>query len=347
MPYTTPKQQVQPNNYSALANALGAGASPQNPQRPQHPSQQVGYPTPLQQQQAHLQQLYGAASAADLAKSPALSQANVKPSPKIPPKTPTMANPALQATAQQPQAGSLQQLQQGQFQQPQQHSTISMQSAASSPELAASGWNRAAIQQALVSKQAASQAAMANQTQQRTTPQQQARSTTPQQQYQQLLLQQQQQQLQQQQQQLQQLQQARSSTPPNPPRPPTPQQGQQAVAAQPQNSPVRKSSSSSSTFVTPTEVPSRPASPAMYGASQIKHSPSPQPPVIAGTPTPPPGTTTPVTAPATPPRQKQTYMPKTRNVDTYGGIELKYFEKFDLKQPFATLSDLGKKPSCC
>ncbi|RUS30397.1 hypothetical protein BC938DRAFT_479440, partial [Jimgerdemannia flammicorona] len=329
MPYMTPKQQAQQqNNYSALANALGAGAALQSAQRPQQPSQQANYQAQLQQaqlQQAHLQQqLYGV-STADIAKSPAVPHAGVKPSPKIPPKTPTMSNPALQL-AQQPQAAAIQQQQQAQFQQHLQHQ--SMQSPASSPELAGGMWNRAAAIQQLAGKagQAASQTALAGQQVPQRTPQQPARPSTPQQ-YQQLLQQQQQQQL-------AQVQQVRPPTPQDPPRPPTPQQ--YAAAAQ-QAQQARKASfpNSSSSFTTPAEVPSRPSSPAVPQVPQVKPSPSLQPTAVAA-----PNSSS-GSATTTPARQlKHVYLPKTRSVDTYGGIELKYFEKFEIRPPFATINDL-------
>lgn len=37
-----------------------------------------------------------------------------------------------------------------------------------------------------------------------------------------------------------------------------------------------------------------------------------------------------------------TYMPKTRNVETYGGVDLKYFDKFDIKPLIPHSSELGK-----
>ncbi|CEG75877.1 hypothetical protein RMATCC62417_10853 [Rhizopus microsporus] len=36
-----------------------------------------------------------------------------------------------------------------------------------------------------------------------------------------------------------------------------------------------------------------------------------------------------------------TYIPKTRNVETYGGIDLKYFDKFEIKPPVPHLGELG------
>ncbi|CAO3609083.1 unnamed protein product [Cunninghamella blakesleeana] len=36
-----------------------------------------------------------------------------------------------------------------------------------------------------------------------------------------------------------------------------------------------------------------------------------------------------------------TYVPKTRNVETYGGVDLKYFDKFEIKPMVAHLSELG------
>lgn len=39
--------------------------------------------------------------------------------------------------------------------------------------------------------------------------------------------------------------------------------------------------------------------------------------------------------------QQITYIPKTRNVETYGGIDLKYFDKFEIKPPVPHLNELG------
>jgi hypothetical protein len=36
-----------------------------------------------------------------------------------------------------------------------------------------------------------------------------------------------------------------------------------------------------------------------------------------------------------------TYIPKTRNVETYGGVDLKYFDKFEIKPPVPHLGELG------
>lgn len=40
-------------------------------------------------------------------------------------------------------------------------------------------------------------------------------------------------------------------------------------------------------------------------------------------------------------QQQITYIPKTRNVETYGGIDLKYFDKFEIKPPVPHLNELG------
>lgn len=37
-----------------------------------------------------------------------------------------------------------------------------------------------------------------------------------------------------------------------------------------------------------------------------------------------------------------TYVPKTRNVDTYGGVDLKYFDKFDIKPMVPHFTELGE-----
>ncbi|KAL1919563.1 uncharacterized protein VTP21DRAFT_2256 [Calcarisporiella thermophila] len=39
--------------------------------------------------------------------------------------------------------------------------------------------------------------------------------------------------------------------------------------------------------------------------------------------------------------RKKPYVPKTRVIETYGGIDVKYFEKFDLKPQFPSINDLG------
>lgn len=44
---------------------------------------------------------------------------------------------------------------------------------------------------------------------------------------------------------------------------------------------------------------------------------------------------------STTPQQKVTYIPKTRNVDTYGGVDLKYFDKFEIKPPVPHITELG------
>lgn len=49
---------------------------------------------------------------------------------------------------------------------------------------------------------------------------------------------------------------------------------------------------------------------------------------------------TPSSTPQTP-QQQITYISKTRNVDTYGGIDLKYFDKFEIKPPMPHISELG------
>jgi hypothetical protein len=36
------------------------------------------------------------------------------------------------------------------------------------------------------------------------------------------------------------------------------------------------------------------------------------------------------------------YIPKTRNVDTYGGVDLKYFDKFEIRPMLPTINELGK-----
>jgi hypothetical protein len=41
------------------------------------------------------------------------------------------------------------------------------------------------------------------------------------------------------------------------------------------------------------------------------------------------------------PKQQITYIPKTRNVETYGGVDLKYFDKFEIKPPVPHLNELG------
>lgn len=41
------------------------------------------------------------------------------------------------------------------------------------------------------------------------------------------------------------------------------------------------------------------------------------------------------------PQQQITYIPKTRNVETYGGVDLKYFDKFEIKPPVPHLNELG------
>lgn len=37
-----------------------------------------------------------------------------------------------------------------------------------------------------------------------------------------------------------------------------------------------------------------------------------------------------------------TYIPKTRNVDTYGGVDLKYFDKYEIRPMLPTINELGK-----
>ena len=37
-----------------------------------------------------------------------------------------------------------------------------------------------------------------------------------------------------------------------------------------------------------------------------------------------------------------TYIPKTRNVDTYGGVDLKYFDRYEIRPMLPTISELGK-----
>ncbi|KAI8991944.1 hypothetical protein BDF20DRAFT_904325 [Mycotypha africana] len=46
-------------------------------------------------------------------------------------------------------------------------------------------------------------------------------------------------------------------------------------------------------------------------------------------------------APPVTPQQKIAYIPKTRNVDTYGGVDLKYFDKFEIKPLTPHLNELG------
>ncbi|KAI8331247.1 hypothetical protein BC941DRAFT_439420 [Chlamydoabsidia padenii] len=41
------------------------------------------------------------------------------------------------------------------------------------------------------------------------------------------------------------------------------------------------------------------------------------------------------------PSNSVTYIPKTRQVETYGGVDLKYFEKFEIRPPFPTIEELG------
>jgi hypothetical protein len=37
-----------------------------------------------------------------------------------------------------------------------------------------------------------------------------------------------------------------------------------------------------------------------------------------------------------------TYIPKTRNVDTYGGVDLKYFDRYEIRPMLPTIGELGK-----
>lgn len=67
-------------------------------------------------------------------------------------------------------------------------------------------------------------------------------------------------------------------------------------------------------------------------------------PLVNGTPSPKPTGS----VPASPDeknektvQQQITYIPKTRNVETYGGIDLKYFDKFEIKPPVPHLNELG------
>ena len=85
-------------------------------------------------------------------------------------------------------------------------------------------------------------------------------------------------------------------------------------------------------------------SPANHSSNQISKtdtpSPKPSPGVkseTAGSPAP--------TAGGDKENASQTstipYIPKTRNVETYGGVDLKYFDKFDIKPMIPHFNELG------
>jgi hypothetical protein len=44
------------------------------------------------------------------------------------------------------------------------------------------------------------------------------------------------------------------------------------------------------------------------------------------------------------PDKNVTYIPKTRNVDTYGGVDLKYFDRYEIRPMLPTVGELGKYP---
>lgn len=83
--------------------------------------------------------------------------------------------------------------------------------------------------------------------------------------------------------------------------------------------------------------------------SPIKSTPAP---VTTSSPSPKPSSSAPsdIVATSSPEQQQQvkklpqqqiTYIPKTRNVETYGGVDLKYFDKFEIKPPVPHLNELG------
>lgn len=66
-------------------------------------------------------------------------------------------------------------------------------------------------------------------------------------------------------------------------------------------------------------------------------------PLVNASPSPKPGSVpaSPGNEHASKSLQQITYIPKTRNVETYGGIDLKYFDKFEIKPPVPHLNELG------
>lgn len=87
----------------------------------------------------------------------------------------------------------------------------------------------------------------------------------------------------------------------------------------------------------PSNAPSEAASPATAVAAAATSS------TTAATPTDQKDASTQPPPPPTPqqPKQQITYIPKTRNVETYGGVDLKYFDKFEIKPPVPHLNELG------
>lgn len=75
----------------------------------------------------------------------------------------------------------------------------------------------------------------------------------------------------------------------------------------------------------------------------ITTSPSPKPSTVPSETASPSAIAVPTDQKNSPqlPKQQITYIPKTRNVETYGGVDLKYFDKFEIKPPVPHLNELG------
>ncbi|ORZ17835.1 hypothetical protein BCR42DRAFT_412600 [Absidia repens] len=83
---------------------------------------------------------------------------------------------------------------------------------------------------------------------------------------------------------------------------------------------IARRDSSSRSMASPT-TPTHPPPPSATADGRYKHSPDSVP-----------ATSTPTTV---------TYIPKTRQVESYGGVDLKYFEKFEIRPAIPYLEELG------
>lgn len=108
------------------------------------------------------------------------------------------------------------------------------------------------------------------------------------------------------------------------------------------SSPIpRQSATPGSTHSTPHQQHQQIETPIMSPSksTSVKGEPS----IVNGTPSPKPSSVpgSPSVDNTNDSQRRITYIPKTRNVETYGGIDLKYFDKFEIKPPVPHLNELG------